>query len=96
MHKYIYGASFTAILSSLIHIIGKLFKVWEQIAMFSRILPLSSWTIFTREFSEALFYNAAHWYNFETLPQTDDCRRAAVESAHMVQSVHPIARWKAE
>ena len=39
---------------------------------------------------------AARWYNFETLPQMDDLRRAAVESAHIVQSVHPIARWEAK
>ena len=38
--------------------------------------------------------NSTHWYNFETLPQTDDFRRATVESAHIVQSVHSIARWK--
>ena len=37
----------------------------------------------------------ASWYHFETLPQTDDFRRAAVESTHTVQSVKPIARWKA-
>ena len=34
--------------------------------------------------------------DFETLPQTDDFRRAAVESTHSVQSVRPIARWKAK
>ena len=36
------------------------------------------------------------WYNFETIPQTDDFRRAAVKSAHIVQSVHQIARWNAK
>ena len=34
--------------------------------------------------------------NFETLPQTDDFRRAATESAQIGQSVHLIARWKAK
>ena len=37
----------------------------------------------------------ARWYNSETLPQMDDFRRAAVESAHIAQLFHPIARWKA-
>ena len=36
------------------------------------------------------------WYNFETLPQTDDFRLATVESAHIVQSVHAIARLEAK
>ena len=40
--------------------------------------------------------NSARWYNFETLPQTDDFRRATVESAQIVQSVHSIARLKAK
>ena len=34
------------------------------------------------------------WYNFETLPQTDDFRWAAGESVHIGQSVNPIANWK--
>ena len=40
--------------------------------------------------------HGARWYNFERLTQTDDYRRAAVASTHIVQSVHPIARWKAK
>ena len=32
------------------------------------------------------------WYNFETFSQTDDFRRAAVESAHIGQAVNSIAR----
>ena len=40
--------------------------------------------------------NSTRWYTFETLPQTDDFRRVAVESAHIVRSVHPIDRWKAK
>ena len=39
----------------------------------------------------------ARWYNYEKLPQTDDFRRATVESVHIrFQSVHPLARWKAK
>ena len=41
-------------------------------------------------------FGITRWYNFETLPQTDDFHRATVKSAQIVQSVHPIARWKAE
>ena len=40
--------------------------------------------------------NGTRWYNFETLTQTDGFRRAVVESAHVVQSVHQIARWEAK
>ena len=41
-------------------------------------------------------WDLKQWYNFETLPQTDDFRRTAVESAHIVQSIHLIARWEAK
>ena len=36
------------------------------------------------------------WYNFGTLRKSDDFRRVAVESVDIVQSVDPIARWKAK
>ena len=37
--------------------------------------------------------DVTRWYNYETLPQTDDFRRATVETAHIV---HSIAREKAK
>ena len=39
----------------------------------------------------------ADWLSdFETLPQTDDFRRVAVESTQIAQLIRPIARWKAK
>ena len=46
--------------------------------------------------NRALEVPIARWYNFETLPLTDDFRRVAVESTHIVQTVHPIPLWKAK
>ena len=58
------------------------------------------WPIITRENFELKFKSTqtlgTRWYNFETLPQTDDFRRVTVESVHTVQSVDPIARWNAK
>ena len=38
----------------------------------------------------------ARWYDFKTFSQTDDFRWATVESTHLAQLVHSIARWKAK
>ena len=51
---------------------------------------------FTEAIDSYILVSTARWHNFETLPQTDGFHRAAVESSYIVQSVHPIAHWKAE
>ena len=63
----------------------------QALICISPYVPLPSWTCIG-----ATLHYETRWYNFETLSQTDDFCRAAVESVHIVQSVHLIARWKAK
>ena len=64
----------------------------DSMCLTSCIDSVISYIGFDRESTSTI----TRWYNFETLSQTDDFCRAAVESVHIVQSVQPIARWKAK
>ena len=49
-----------------------------------------------KNYFQNLFYGASRWYYFERLPKSNAFRWAAIESAHIVQSVHLIAPWKSK
>ena len=42
------------------------------------------------------FYDNSRWYKNERLPKSDDFRRSAVATTHIIQSGHMMACWKAK